>query len=119
MSMTKVAVETASRHPVLPDTGRARMAKADVRVPDTTWNEQIGAAIQKAIRDVWDSNKEAAAEIGVDDAEFGKWLNGTRRAQLDRLWAVSRLRRPLCLRFCELAGAQLHTRAEWPAERVG
>ena len=59
------------------------------------WHERIGQAIQRAVAIVGWSNKEAAAQVGVDDAEFGKWLSGTRRPQLDKLFAVEALRWPL------------------------
>lgn len=84
-------------HPVLPDIGRPRMAKANVNSPDIDWQEQIGRAIQRAVALVGWSNKEAAAKVGVDDAEFGKWLSGARRPQFDRLFAVEALRWPLIL----------------------
>lgn len=71
------------------------MAKVDVRKPDADWLVLIGAAIQRCVALVGLSNKEAAALIGVDDAEFGKWLNGTRRPQMDRILAVEELRWPL------------------------
>ncbi len=112
---SKHTAEVDKRLPVLPDTGKARMA----RIPDIDWNASIGRAIQRAISDVWSSHKEAAAEIGVDDAEFGKWLSGARRPQLDKLWAITRLRQPLCVRFAELAGACIETRVSWPLEKVG
>ena len=85
----------AERHPVLPDIGKKRMANADVRKPDIAWNARIGGAIQRAVAIVGWSNKEAATKAGVDDAEFGKWLSGGRRPQLDRLFALAELRWPL------------------------
>lgn len=93
---SKGSAALADRHPVLPDIGRPRMAKADARNPDmATWNERIGQSIQRAVALVGWSNKEAAAKVGVDDAEFGKWLSGARRPQLDKLFAVEELRWPL------------------------
>lgn len=102
---TKVNGSALSVHPVLPDIGRPLMAKVDVRVPDIAWNVAIGAAIQRAVLFAGLSNKEAAAKVGVDDAEFGKWLSGARRPQFDRLFAVDVLREPLCAFLSELAGA--------------
>ena|ERR1041384_3980669 len=84
-----------ARHPVLPDIGKCRPAKAYVQTPDIQWNQLIGAAIQRAIAIVGLSNKEAAALVGVDDAEFGKWLSGTRRPQFDRIFSIEELRWPL------------------------
>lgn len=100
---TNVTAELASPHPVLPDV-RTRMARADVRSPDIDWMAEIGAAIQQAVRDAKWSNKEAAARAKVDDAEFGKWLNGTRRPQFDKLLAVPELRKPLVIAIAKLAG---------------
>lgn len=99
---SSVAERASSRHPVLPDIGKARMAKADARKPDIAWNERIGAAIQRAVALVGWSNKEAAAKVGVDDAEFGKWLSGGRRPQMDRLFALDELRWPLIQTLAQL-----------------
>lgn len=93
-----------SRHPVLPDIGRPTMAKANVQSLDIDWSREIGGAIQRAVALVGWSNKEAAAKVGVDEGEFGKWLSGARRPQLDRLFAVEELRQPLIVSFAELAG---------------
>lgn len=98
-----VAPAHTSRHPVLPDIARPAMAKAHVRISDIDWSAQIGRAIGAAIRVVGWSSKEAAAAVGVDDAEFGKWLSGTRRPQLDRLFAVQALRQPLVVALASLA----------------
>ena len=68
--------------------------------PDAPWMGLIGEAIQRAVLKVGWSNKEAAAKVGVDDAEFGKWLSGGRRPHLDKLMAVDALRWPL---ICSLA----------------
>lgn len=89
------------------------MAKADVRVPDMNWNAQIGSAIQRAVLAVWETNQLAAGELGVDDAEFGKWMSGARRAQMDKLFAVERLRQPLMAELAKLAGATVRLQIEW------
>lgn len=99
-----IAPRLPASHPVLPDIGKATQAKADVRSPDTAPHSAvmslIGAAIQRAVLKVGWSNKEAAAKVGVDDAEFGKWLSGNRRPHFDRLMALDALRWPL---ICALA----------------
>lgn len=105
MHMSKVNGSTVSALPVLPDIGRPVMAKANVRIPDKAWNELIGLAIQRSVLFVGWTNKEAAAKVGVDDAEFGKWLSGGRRPQFDKLFAVAELREPLCAFLSEIAGA--------------
>ncbi len=99
-----IAARLAPRHPVLPDIGKASQAKADVRTPDIRPEAEcmalIGVAIQRAVSRVGWTNKEAAAKVGVDDAEFGKWLSGNRRPHFDRLMALDALRWPL---ICALA----------------
>jgi hypothetical protein len=108
--------QAADRHPVLPDIGKPRMAKVDVRFPDETQNitgEDIGRAVQRAVLMVWGSNKEAAADLQVDDAEFGKWLSGARRPQFDKLFAIRALRVPLCVELSRLSGADVHTHIEF------
>jgi DNA-binding transcriptional regulator YdaS (Cro superfamily) len=114
-SLAKTAV---SRHPVLPDTARGHMAKADVRIPDVAWGERIGRAIERAIAVVGWSKKEAASKVGVDDAEFGKWLSGNRRPQFDRLFAIEELREPLVVSLAGLAAdVRVKTTIEFPERR--
>lgn len=110
---TTVTHATSSGHPVLPDIGRPVMAKLDVRVPDKAWNELIGRAIQRAVALVGWTNKEAAAKVAVDDAEFGKWLSGGRRPQFDRLFAVEELREPLIVALSQMVGAAIRTHIEF------
>lgn len=103
-----VATSSARRHVVLPDV-KPSMLKADVRNPDVKWLEGIGQAIARAISVCGWSHKEAAAKVAVDDAEFGKWLSGTRRPQFDKLFAVEALRAPLVIAIAELAGVPMET----------
>lgn len=94
MAETTVARRGEERHPVLPDIGKPRMAKALVRDPDIDWLRVLGRALQRAVAIVGWSNKEAAHRVGVDDAEFGKWINASRRPHIDRVIAVEELRGP-------------------------
>jgi transcriptional regulator with XRE-family HTH domain len=87
---------------VLPDIGRPVMAKAIVRIPDIDWMHAVASAISQAVAVAGWSHKEAAAKVGVDDAEFGKWLQGNRRPHLDRLLAVSELRLPIVVALAAL-----------------
>lgn len=91
-------------HPVLPDI-RPRMARAHVQKPDIDWMEAIGRAIALAVAMTGWSNKEAAARVHVDDAEFGKWLSGARRPQFDRLFSVPELRDALIETLAALSPA--------------
>ena len=111
--MSSIADSRADALPAVPDIGRKRMAKVDARIPDMDWNAALGAALQRAVRQVWESNKVAAAVLQVDDAEFGKWLSGTRRAQWDRCFACEALREPLMVQLAKLAGAQVRIQIEF------
>ena len=99
-----IAVKALRAPRFLPDIGKASQAKHDGRKPDKPEIDPsmalIGAAIQRAVSTVGWSNKEAAAKVGVDDAEFGKWLSGNRRPHFDRLMSLDALRWPL---ICALA----------------
>lgn len=101
-SASSLLRQASDRHPVLPDIGRPVMAKANVRVPDSDWMHAIAAAISRAVAVAGWSSKEAAAKVGVDDAEFGKWLQGNRRPHLDRLMAIPELRQPLVVALAGL-----------------
>lgn len=104
-----------ARHPVFPDITRPSMAKANVRIPDIDWAVRIGRAIALAVATCGWSSKEAAAKVSaacgseVDDAEFGKWLSGTRRPQLDKLFAVEELREPIVIALGRLVGMEATT----------
>lgn len=110
MSSSSIANQLATRHPVLPDIGKKEMAKADVRSADIDWNRLIAQAIRRAVLMAFESHKEAIAAIEeatgspLDDAEFGKWLNGSRRPQLDKLLAVEALRDPIVVQIGKLVG---------------
>lgn len=110
-----LAVQTESRHPVLPDISRPRLAKPDVQILDADeWLVRIGRAIERAIAVVGWTHKQAADRIGVDAAEFGKWLSGGRRPQFDKCFAVPELREPLVLELAALTdGLRVKTTIEW------
>lgn len=94
----------ARRHVVLPDISRPRMAKAVVRKPDTTDLAKVAAACQRAVLRVWETNQLAAAALGIDDAQFGKWMSGSLRPHLDKLLAHPALHWPLVVELGKLDG---------------
>ena len=56
--------------------------------------------------------KEAAAKVGVDEAQLSRWIAGDsrNRPQFDRLFAVPELRQPLVIGLSALAdGAEVVT----------
>lgn len=121
-----VAPAEVARHPELPDIGKLRTAKADVRSADTRPVESlmalVGRAVQRAIRSQFDTNKEALAAIEkatgkpLDNAEFGKWMTGERRPQFDRLFAVEALQVPIVVELAEIFGGRRRTRIEFGGE---
>jgi hypothetical protein len=109
-----VASTASSRHPVFPDIARPRMAKADVRKPDmpsdVDWMKAVGEALAGAIAIVGWSSKVASGRVKVDDAEFGKWLSGNRRVQVDRVLAVEELQWPFLTCLAKrLPGVEIET----------
>lgn len=111
---SSVGRSSSLAHPLLPDIGRPRMAKADVRNPDTTsWLRFLGQALKLAIAKSGLSHKEAANKIGVDDAELGKQASGARRVHVDRVLAVDELRELFIEELAVLAGARIVKRIEF------
>jgi hypothetical protein len=105
-------------HLVSLDIGRPVVAKAAVHSVDMDWLRAVGQSIARAVAIVGWSHKEAAASVGVDAAEFGKWLSGERRPHLDRLLAVDALRRPLVVSLAGLdESARISTTIEFDARR--
>jgi ribosome-binding protein aMBF1 (putative translation factor) len=102
MSASTVARASEERHHVLPESAKAGVAKANLRIPEMNFKRAIGGAIQRAVALVGWSNKEAAAKVGTDDSSFGKWISGAERPQFDRLFAVEELRWPLIQALAQL-----------------
>lgn len=96
-----------SAHPVLPDIGKPVMAKVVVRKLDGLI--VLGLALAYAVAVVGWTSKEAAREIGTDDAEFGKWLSGNRRTQVDKVIAVEALRWHFIVGLAKHTGEEIIT----------
>ena len=80
------------------------MAKADLKEVETRdFRAEIGRAIQRALSIAGRSQKEAAGLVGVDVAQVARWIAGTERPQMDRLFAIEELRQPLIVELAELA----------------
>lgn len=112
----------SSRQSVIPDTGRPRMAKANVGNPDMAgnqaWNSRIGAAFARARAKVDWTIDQAARHMGVDPREVGKWESGARRVQTDRVMATEELREPFAKEFALLAdGVTEVTQLRFPERR--
>lgn len=86
----------------------AQMAKAALKNLEKPWREQIGAAIERALKLAGLTQKEGWALLGHNDgAQLNRWIKGTERPQLDTLFAVEMLRQPLAQALAEIAGAEV------------
>lgn len=107
-----LARRSAEAQRVLPEKATA-LAKATLRNPEMDGGrEMVGAAIRRAVALAGLSHKEAAAQIGVNDAQFGKWLSGNENPQVHKVFAVEALRQPLVLALaeqCETEGISVRT----------
>lgn len=110
-----VAKATVDAHHVLPEKTHGQLS-ASLRKPEVAKpvdvKPLIGRAIQRAVTLAGMSNKEAAAHIGVNDSQFGKWLSGNEPPQVHRVFAVVALRQPLVLALaecCEADGITIKT----------
>lgn len=112
MSESSVARRTGDAQRVLPEKASA-LAKAVLRNPENEGGrELVGAAIRRAVALAGLSHKEAAAQIGVNDAQFGKWLSGNENPQVHRVFAVVALRQPFVVALaeqCEAEGISVRT----------
>lgn len=80
------------------------MAKADLK--NLEWREQVGLAIEKALKLAGKTQKEAWVLLGHNDgAQLNRWIKGTERPQFDALFSVEELRQPLVVALAGLAGA--------------
>jgi hypothetical protein len=106
-----VSSSSSRRHLDLPE-GKRSQAKAHLRSPEIEpdWRGIVGSALQRAIELLGWSSKVAAGKVGIDDGQFGRWLSGSERAQLDRLWKVEELRQPLVIAMAERAGLGVRVR---------
>lgn len=111
MPTSTLAASPLTRHVGLPDKAD-KLAKATVRIPDIDWLARLAKVIACAVGSAGWSVKEAAAHIGVDPTEFGRWLSGERRPQWDKLFAVSELREPLLFGLARAIGLPVSTRID-------
>jgi len=82
---------------------RPSPAKAKFTNREIEWRLRVGAAIRRAIAIAGLSLKEAAALIGRDVAQLGRWTSGAERPQLDTLLAADELRGPLLIALATLS----------------
>lgn len=80
------------------------MAKADLKNLEKAERQAIGRVVQRCFSLAGFTQKEAAALVNRDQAQVARWINGSERAQIDVIYAVPMLRRPLVIAFAEQAG---------------
>lgn len=85
-----------------------RMAKADSRKADMY--AALGGAMGDVMRAMGLSLKEFASEIGKDERQLARQMDGTDRPQLEAIFAVERFRGPLVIALARLAtGVEVDT----------
>lgn len=106
------------RHVLSLDNVPTRMAKADVKnldvANDADWRQLVSHALRRAVSVAGLSDKEAAAQVGVDAGEFAKWLGGERRPHVDRVLAAEQLRQPFLTELARLdTNVEIVTEIRW------
>lgn len=92
------------KHLLTSEMGRPRMAKADLRKPETpAWKARIGAAIDRTRTLARLTLKEFAGAIDRDERQVARWIAGSERPQLDAIFSVEALRGPLVIALAELS----------------
>lgn len=114
MARTSLAEEAEPPHRISLDDVRTSMAKADIKkVEKREFRSEIGRAIGRGLALAGHTQKEAAGVIGVDQGQMARWIAGTERPHLDRLFAVPEYREPLCVALAQMSGADVHTHVEF------
>ncbi len=62
---------------------------------------EVGQIVARTFQLAGLSQKEAAAQIGRDQAQIARWISGAERVQLDALLAVESLRTPFIVALAE------------------
>lgn len=106
--MASTVSTAAARSHLLRTDERPRMAKADLRKPETdVWRARIGHAIERAKALSGLTLKEFADVCGRDERQVARWFDGSERPQLDAIFSAERLRHPLTQALAEMAGADV------------
>lgn len=87
------------------------MAKADIRKADTdAYYASLGGCIADVMRASGLTLKEFAAEVGKDERQVKRQMDGAERPQLEAVFAVERFRAPLVIALAKLAtGVEVDT----------
>ena len=102
--MGSLAEKAEPRHRISLEDVPLRQVKAQLKeIEKRDFRAEIGHAVQRALSVAGRTQKEAAGMIGVDVAQVARWIAGTERPQMDRLFAIEELRQPLIVALAELA----------------
>lgn len=93
--------------PLLVTEKRAQMAKADVRKPDYA---DLGRCIEDVRHAFGLTLKEFAAELGKDERQVQRQIDGRERPQIEAVFAVQRFQPALVIALARLAqGVEVDT----------
>lgn len=92
---------SADRGPRLEREPARKMAKAVLTNREHSKSE-IGAALQRALNVLGLSIKEGAGLLEMDPAQMSRWIAGTERLQIERVWGT-RLHGPFAIEVASAA----------------
>ena len=93
--------------PLLVTDGHAQMAKAAIRKADkpetAVYYADLGSCMADVMRVHGLTLKEFAAEVGKDERQLQRQMEGKERPQLEVVFAIDRFRAPLVIALAKLA----------------
>lgn len=90
--------------PLLLSDVTGKMAKAAIRKADTDGLYQaLGGAMCEVMRSMGLSLKEFACELGKDERQLHRQMEGTDRPQIEAVFAIDRFRGPMVIALARLA----------------
>lgn len=97
--------------PILLSDKGARMAKADVRKADNALiHAQLGHCMQEVQHAFCLTLKEFAAELGKDERQVQRQMDGIDRPQIEAVFAVERFQGPMVIAMARVAaGVEVDT----------
>ncbi len=96
--------------PLLVTEGRAKTAKAGLRKTETAPYADIGGCLREVQHAFKLTLQEFACELGKNESQIRRQMDGTERPQLEAVWAVERFQGPLVIALAKLAtGVEVDT----------
>lgn len=102
--MPRIVTQPSLPTPLLLSDVTGKMAKASIRKTDTEGLYQaLGAAMCEVMRAMGLSLKEFACELGKDERQIHRQMEGKDRPQLEAVFAIERYRGPMLIALARLS----------------